>query len=105
MPMTLDAIAFKCPYKANVLVTVNFTKLGVASNSIADDSRSSVQVMVDSVTDNPVGGIRRTEIPILLIPGINLIGFAKLHILQKFKRQSLSTLGLFWVSKFLSLRS
>jgi len=98
MPMILDAIAFKCPYKANILVTVNFTRLGVTSSSVADDSRSSVQVMVDSAADDPVGGIRRTEIPIILIPGINLIGFAKLHILQKFKRQSLSTLGLFWVS-------
>ena len=93
-PMTLNAVAFRCPYKANLLVTVNFTKLGDS----ADGTTSSVvQVMLGSVVDDPTEVIRRTEVPALLIPGVNFVGFAKMHILQKFKKPRLSTLGLFGV--------
>ena len=93
-PMKLDAIAFECPYnpKANLLVAVNFAKLG--DSAIGS---SVVQVMLGSVADDPTEVIRRTEVPALLIPGNNFVGFAKMHILQKFKRPKLSTLGLFGV--------
>src|SRR6266571_7934627 len=59
-PMTLDAVAFKCPYKANLLVTVNFTKLGDSADGATN---SVVQVMLGSVADNPTEVIRRTEVP------------------------------------------
>ena len=96
--MTLDAVAFRCPYKANLLVTVNFTKLG---DSADGDTSSVVQVMLGSVADDPTEVIRRTEVPALLIPGVNFVGFAKMYILQKFKNPRLSTLGLFGVGHFL----
>ena len=92
--MTLNAIAFKCPYKADLLVTVNYTKLGDSGDGRIN---SVVQVMLGSVTDNPTEVVRRTEVPALLIPGVNFVGFAKMRILQKFKRPRLSTLGLFGV--------
>lgn len=93
-PMSLSVITFRCPYQADVLVTVNFTKLGIASNSIANGSTNSVQVMVGSIPDI----VHRTEIPALLLPGVNVVGFAKQYILQQFKNHPLSTLGLFAVS-------
>ena len=93
-PMTLDAIAFKCPYKADLLVTVNFTKLGDEDTSVGSPV---VQVMLGSVADDPTEVIRRTEVPALLIPGVNFVGFAKMHVLQRFKDSRPSTLGLFAV--------
>jgi len=99
-PMTLNAIAFKCPYKADVLVIVNYTKLGGSADG---GINSVVQVMLGSVTDNPTAVIRRTEVPALLIPGVNFVGFAKMHILQKFKTPTLSTLGVFGVGRTRSL--
>jgi len=98
--MTLNAIAFKCPYKADVLVLVNYTKLGGSADG---GINSVVQVMLGSVTDDPTAVIRRTEVPALLIPGVNFVGFAKMHILQKFKMPKLSTLGVFGVGRTRSL--
>ena len=42
--------------------------------------------------------IRMTEIPVVILPGENVVGFAKQHVLQRIKSPISSTLGLSNVS-------
>ena len=38
--------------------------------------------------------VRRTELPVVLLPGMNLLGFARQHIVQQFSFPGLATLGI-----------
>jgi hypothetical protein len=41
--------------------------------------------------------ISRTETPVMLMPGMNLVGFAYQHRVRRFRSPTLATLGLFQV--------
>jgi len=98
--MEADAITYECPGETDILVTVNFTALGMSS-TIFNGSENSVQVMIGGDSPTP-DIIRRTDSPVSLIPGWNGVGFAKPYMLHKFGNQALSTLGIFMVKDFCS---
>ena len=98
--MEADAIAYDCPDEGDILVTVNFTVLGMSS-TIFDSSKNSVQVMIGGGSPTP-DIIRRTDSPVSLIPGWNGVGFARSYMLHKFNNPALSTLGIFMVSDLCS---
>jgi len=81
-----------------ISVRVNFTT--VQSLLKLEPTRMPpVQVMIghSNHTDISSAIIRRTEVPVLLMPGINILGFAHQYKVRLFRNPGLSTLGLFAV--------
>ncbi|KAF9482411.1 hypothetical protein BDN70DRAFT_930098 [Pholiota conissans] len=93
------AIHYQCPVLdtedsvPDLLVTVNFSALGIPIDTITDVPKNSVQVMVANTnkTDNVV----LMTIPTTLMPGVNLIGLIYSEIYQVFTDPGLSLSGLF----------
>ena len=79
-----------CP---DLLVTVNFTMLGISSDSMEDAPTNSVQLLVGLIHDTPTV-IGRTS-PTTLIPGVNLIGIVNLSVRQTMSNSKFASLGLF----------
>ncbi len=50
-----------------------------------------------SHSSDPLAAVRRTELPVLLMAGMNLLGFAQQHIVRQFKSSSLAALGILTV--------
>ncbi|KAF8170386.1 hypothetical protein BJ912DRAFT_997456 [Pholiota molesta] len=80
-------------FQPDLLVTVNFTTLGIATDTITDIPSNSVQVMV-AMTNRTIDVMSMT-VPTTLIPGVNLVGIASMEIHRKFKNPGLSWFGLF----------
>ena len=77
----------------DILVTINFTSLPVASIETAHQHWQSALVMLSFTNDT-----RKTVIhtrPSRLAPGIDLIGISQSHIRQTFKSRALSVFGFF----------
>ncbi len=55
-----------------------------------------VQVMIGYTPDTS-DIVTRTETPVMLMPGMNLVGFAYQHRVRRFRSPTLATLGLFQV--------
>jgi hypothetical protein len=83
-------------FQPDLLITVNFTTLGLSIDSISDIPKNSVQIMV-AMTNNTEDVVLMTK-PTNLLPGVNLIGMTSLEIHQTFKNPALSLFGLFKVS-------
>jgi hypothetical protein len=77
---------FLCGQTSTISVSVNFTDL------ITD----RVQVIIDHSNDTIVS-IRRTELPVILMRGMDLLGFAQHRKVRQFRYPRLSAFGLFAV--------
>jgi len=94
--VTWNVLSLGCTYNATlaqpqILVTVNFTQLDGISNSSLNFP--FVHVMVGNTNDTDEV-VRVTESPAVILPGENIVGFAKQHVLQRLKSQISSTLGM-----------
>ena len=69
------------PSESDILVTVNFTTLGIPPDSRVNILQNSVEVML-SLTDDSLEASQRT-IPTLLMRGTNLVGVATKKVYQK----------------------
>ncbi|TFK69639.1 hypothetical protein BDN72DRAFT_840127 [Pluteus cervinus] len=78
---------------SEVLITVNFTKLGILSNPPISILQNSVEVRSSLINDTELA-IRSTR-PVVLMPGSNLIGIATIQARQKFRIPIISALGVF----------
>ncbi|TFK69637.1 hypothetical protein BDN72DRAFT_897117 [Pluteus cervinus] len=84
----------------DLMVTVNFTKLGIPSNNSTYILQNSVQARLGLVNDTDL--VVRSTRPIFLLPGSNLVGIAGIRAGRNFQSPALSVLGLFdTVSTFL----
>ena len=81
-----------------VSVHVNFTAIEQSSFDLGLRP-VPVQVMIghSNGTDISSAIIHRTEAPVLLIPGMNILGFAHQHKVRLFRNPGLSTFGFFAV--------
>jgi len=82
----------------SVLVGVNYTTLRHVVDE-GDTGWTNVQVMISPDPD-PSVVFRRTELPVVLLPGMNLLGFVGQHIVQQFRYPRLATLGISVVGIF-----
>jgi hypothetical protein len=83
---TLIFSKFLCGRTSTISVSVNFTNL----------TTDRVQVIIGHSNDTIVS-IRRTELPVILMPGMDLLGFAHHRKVRKFRYPRLSSFGLFAV--------
>jgi len=91
---------FLCGWSQEISVSVNFSSI----DEIAFD-RSQVQVIIGYSSDTSTI-IRRTELPVILRPGMDLLGFAHHRKLRQFRNPRFSAFGLFAVcTRIICLRS
>ena len=83
-------------FQPDLLITVNFTTLGMSVDSIIDVASNSIQVMV-AMTNNTADVVAMTT-PTVLVPGVNLMGLVSMEVHQTFTNPGMATLGLFEVS-------
>lgn len=82
----------------DLLVVVNYTTIGVPSNTPIDISRNSVQLMV-GLTNNTDYVVGKTS-PTTLIPGLNVVGALNIAVRRQFKSPMMSSFGMFDVSVY-----
>lgn len=87
-----DAILSFPETPPGVLVTVNFTELGIQSDTINNVAKNSVQVMYGLVNRTEL--VVENTLPVTLIPGMNAFAMANIAIRRQFRRSALSTFGL-----------
>ena len=75
----------------DLLVTINFSKLSIPSDSVNDAPRDSVQIRV-GLTNDTSKVILRTS-PTTLIPGVNLVGIVNFVVRQVTTSSVLSFIG------------
>ncbi|KAF8170380.1 hypothetical protein BJ912DRAFT_997419 [Pholiota molesta] len=80
-------------FRPDLLVTVNFTTLGISADNIRDIPSNSVQFRV--AMSNRTEDVALMTTSTTLIPGVNLIGRTAMEIHQTFKDPGLSFLGVF----------
>ena len=85
----------------DLLVTVNFTTLGISSDHQDFTSIDSVQVYY-ALTDDIHDTVMKTP-PTTLVSGVNLIGMVKLGIRHEFVNLHKSSSGLYSVRSVISL--
>ena len=85
---------FLCDRPSEIAVSVNFTKMHQFFPII--DNRGSFQVIIGH-SDDTLTTIRRTKLPVVLLPGMNLLGFAHQHKLRQLRNSGLSAFGLYAV--------
>ncbi|KIJ91264.1 hypothetical protein K443DRAFT_686171 [Laccaria amethystina LaAM-08-1] len=93
-------VVFDCPAWAlggglwpDVLITVNFTTLGINATFPSKSTFRTVSIVV-GMHDDTLGVIRNTW-PIPLVPNAHLLGGVILTIREQFKRPGLASLGIF----------
>ena len=98
--VALNIATFQCPPSLedrgaypDILVTVNFTLLTIATNTTGKTRWNSVQVLLGR-TDDTIDVARRTAAT-TLIPGMNLVGIADRQIRQVSTNPSAAALGVF----------
>ena len=84
-----SSMSFYCKSSRQILVTSS-----VPLNDWA--TVEPVQVMI-GYTSDASDIITRTETPVMLMPGMNLVGFAYQHKVRRFRSPTLAILGLFQV--------
>ena len=92
--ITWNVLSFGCTYSGiqpQVLVTVNFTQLDVSSDF------PFVHVMLGNTNDTKEV-VHTTGTPAMILPGENVVGFTKQHVLRRIKSQISATLGISDVS-------
>ncbi|KAF9522983.1 hypothetical protein CPB83DRAFT_69023 [Crepidotus variabilis] len=77
----------------DLLVTVNFTRLGISIDKQEYTTLDSVQVYL-GLTDRVDDAVRKSA-PTTLVPGVNLIGMVQVVMRREFVSPSLSTFGIF----------
>jgi hypothetical protein len=87
-------------HRSELLITVNYTALGISSTNFRDTAQSSVQVVISLSNDTSVA-ISQT-VPTVLPPGVNLMGILRIEFRQLFKGYVSSGFGLFDVSLWLT---
>ncbi|KJA29492.1 hypothetical protein HYPSUDRAFT_196840 [Hypholoma sublateritium FD-334 SS-4] len=80
-------------FQPDLLITVNFTTLGMPVDSIIDIASNSIQVRV-AMSNNTADVVAMTT-PTILIPGVNLVGLVSMEVHQTFTNPGMATLGLF----------
>jgi hypothetical protein len=92
--ITWNFLSFGCKYSGiqpQILITVNFTQLN--ANFVSSLDFPFLHVMMGN-TDDTDEIIRMTETPAVILPGENIVGFAKQHVLQHLRSQMYATLGM-----------
>ena len=82
---------FLCGWIREVSVSVNFSNI----HNISFDTHQ-LQVIIGFSSDT-LTIIRRAELPVILIPGMDLLGFSHHHKLRQFRNPRFSAFGLFAV--------
>jgi len=77
----------------DLLVTVNFTMLGISDDSLVDARRRTVSILV-GLTDNTADVVENT-IPTPLFPGSHLCGSTSRELRQRFVKPPLASSGIF----------
>ena len=80
----------------DLLITVNFTALGVSAESLVDARQSAVSILV-GLTNNTADIVENT-IPTPLFPGSHLCGSTSRELRRRFVKPPLASLGFFSVS-------
>jgi hypothetical protein len=92
----ITMVVFDCPFEdvwPPLLVTVNFTTLGINATFPSDPLLSAVSIVVGAHM-NPLEVLRNT-LPIALVPDAHQFGGVIRTIRQQFKRPGLASLGIF----------
>ena len=84
--------SYYCRSSRQIFVESNYSSLLL--NDWA--SVEPLQVMIGYTSDTS-DIVTRTETPVMLMPGMNLVGFAYQHRVRRFRSPTLATLGLFQV--------
>lgn len=79
----------------DLLITVNFTRLGIASDSITDTRLSAVSILV-GLTDNTIDVVENT-LPTPLIAGAHLYGGVAREFRQRYVDPREAAFGIFSV--------
>jgi len=87
---------YYCKSSRQVFVASNYSSALLNDWTIVEP----LQVMIGYTSDIS-DIIIRTETPVMLTPGMNLVGFAYQHRVRRFRSPTLATLGLFQVRTFL----
>ena len=85
-------ISFFCKSSRQIFVSSNYSSVFLQEWALVEP----VQVMIGYTSDTS-NIISRTETPVMLMPGMNLVGFAYQHRVRRFRSPILATLGLFQV--------
>ena len=85
-------MSYYCKSSRQIFVAFNYSF--VVSNDWT--TVEPVQVMIGYTPDTS-DIVTRTETPVMLMPGMNLVGFAYQHRVRRFRSPTLATLGLFQV--------
>jgi len=80
----------------DLLVTIDFTPLQIASESLTDTRLRTVSIFV-GLTNNTDDVVADT-MPVPLVPGLHLYGRVTREIRAQFGKPSLASFGLFTVS-------
>jgi hypothetical protein len=83
----------------DLLVTVNFTTLGMFDNSLVDARTRTVSILV-GLTNNTNDVVANT-IPTPIFPGLSLAGNVSRRFKRRFVKPPLASLGIFGVSQSL----
>lgn len=87
-------VVFDCPLGwPDVLITVNFTTLGINGTFPSNSASSAVSIVVGMYNDT--GGVIRNTWPIPLVPDAHLFGGVIATIREQFRRPGLASLGIF----------
>ena len=85
-------ISFYCKSSRQIFVASNYSSVPLQEWTFVEP----VQVMIGYTSDIS-DIVSRTETPVMLMPGMNLVGFAYQHRVRRFRSPTLATLGLFQV--------
>lgn len=81
--------------RPDLLVSINYTKIGLPRDDIISTTTNSVEVYVGLANDS-FTVVNRT-LPTTIPPGVNLMGTLSLELRQLYKNVGISALGLFTV--------
>ena len=105
LPVYLDSVTFPLPnpnYTPDLLITLNFTAIGLQVSTMSDLYRHSVQIMIGLTNDSHT--VLERTVGTTILPGVNLVGVVTWDLRQVLKNPRLSALGgLFDVSIMLAL--
>ena len=94
---SVKMVVFDCPLGdvlwPDVLITVNFTTLGINATFPSNSTFSAVSIVVGMHRD--IVGVIRDTWPIPLVPDAHLLGGVIQTIREQFRRPGLASLGIF----------
>jgi hypothetical protein len=77
----------------DLLITVNFTALGVDNTTLSGSSSNAVLIYA-AFHNNSIQDVVRVSRPTSLLPGMHLVGRVSMKIRSLIQNQALSTIGL-----------